>query len=385
VLLLSDVFPPRKGGSGRWLWELYRRLPELDVAVVAGGAPGDRAFDGSSPLPVERLRRRFPSWGLLNRRGSTAYLSAVAQVRRAAARHKSRAIHCGKVLPEGLVGLVGSRLLGVPYLCYAHGEELTLARQSRELRWLAQLVFSRASKVIANSQHTERLLFEDWHIPPERTVVLTPGVDTTRFTPAPPDPVVRQMLGWTDRRVILTVGALQKRKGQDTVIRALPAIRARCPDVMFAVVGEGWELDYLRQLAAECGVADIVRFHGVLEDDIVVQCQQQCDVFVLANRKLGWDFEGFGIVLLEAQACGKPVITGASGGTAETLIPGETGQIVNADTPDELVPVVIDLLENREQCAEMGARGRRWVVARFDWNVLSRRALHVFGDLGGVR
>ena len=124
---------------------------------------------------------------------------------------------------------------------------------------------------------------------------------------------MRARLEWTGRRVVLTVGALQKRKGQDMMIRALPAIRQRCPDVLYAIVGEGWERPYLESLVAELSVADLVQFRATPADDELIECYQQCDLFALPNRQVGWDFEGFGIVLLEAQACGKPVVTGQSG------------------------------------------------------------------------
>src|SRR4029453_2663396 len=126
---------------------------------------------------------------------------------------------------------------------------------------------------------------------------------------------VRKELGRTGRQVVLTVGALQKRKGQDMMIRALPAIRRRCPDVLYAMIGEGWERPYLDKLVADHGVGDLVQFRGTPTDDEMIRCYQQCDLFALPNRQVGWDLEGFGIVLIEAQACGKPVVAGTSGGT----------------------------------------------------------------------
>jgi phosphatidylinositol alpha-1,6-mannosyltransferase len=164
------------------------------------------------------------------------------------------------------------------------------------------------------------------------------------------------------------------------MIRALPAIRRRCPDVLYAVVGEGWEQSYLDQLVREHGVSDLVQFLGVPGDAELIECYQQCDVFALPNRQVGWDFEGFGIVLLEAQACGKPVITGLSGGTSETLVPTETGELVECDTPDRLAAVVADLLEDPARRAKMGGHAREWAVRRFDWQVLSRQAKEVLAS-----
>ena len=380
LLLISEVFPPRLGGSGRWLWELYRRLPEFDVTVLAGAAAGDAAFDRSSPIRIERLKTSFATWGLLSPRGLVAYSRALRQVNSAAARGRPLAVHCGRCLPEGLVGFLYRLRHGVPYWCFAHGEELTLARTSRELEWLTGVVLRRAARVVANSQHTRQLLVDAWSVAPERIVVLTPGVDTTRFVPAAPDPAARASLGWTGRSVILTVGALQKRKGQDMLIRALPEIRRRCPNVLYAVAGEGWERAALERLAVELGVRDAVDFLGAPDEPRLLSCYQQCDLFALPNRQVGWDFEGFGIVLLEAQACGKPVIAGRSGGTVETIVPGETGLIVPCEEPDALAAACAALLESPERRAELGARGREWVVRTFDWKVLARRASDLFAS-----
>jgi phosphatidylinositol alpha-1,6-mannosyltransferase len=117
-------------------------------------------------------------------------------------------------------------------------------------------------------------------------------------------------------------------------------------------------------------------------DDDLVNLYQQCDIFALPNRQVGWDFEGFGIALLEAQASGKPVIAGTSGGAPETLQPGQTGELVDGQSPDALADLTIALLDNPERRAAMGHCARRWVLERFDWNVLTQRAHALFtGDV----
>lgn len=378
ILLVAQVFPPRHGGSGRWLWELYRRLQHATVHVAAGATPGDDAFDRSTSLPISRLSLDFSTWGIMGR-GIPQYGRALVRLHRVARQSKPTAIHAAKALPEGLLGWLLSKWIGVPMACYVHGEELTLAGTSRELRLLTQVVLRSANLLVANSQHSRDILEREWKVNPTRISVMHPGVDTTRFVPAPLDQARRASLGWSDRRVILTVGALQKRKGQDMLIRALPAIRAACADVLYAIAGEGWERAGLEQLAADCGVCDIVQFCGAPSDDTLVTYYQQCDLFVLPNRRVGWDLEGFGIVALEAQACGKAVVVGDSGGAPETIQPGVTGEIVNAETPDRLAQVVIALLDDPPRRAAMGQRGRDWSVTRFDWDVLGRQASRLFG------
>ncbi|HYN08800.1 MAG TPA: glycosyltransferase family 4 protein [Vicinamibacterales bacterium] len=379
ILVLSEVFPPKVGGSGRWLWELHRRLHGYDVHVVAGMTAGDAAFDASSELPIHRMRLKFPNWGVLDPRCGLEYLRAFVRLNRLVAEIRPDVIHCGRCLPEGLLALLLKRRRGVPFVCFAHGEELTLADTSRELRWLTRRVVSGATSIVANTQHTKQILLKTAGASEQKVDVLHPGVDTSLFKPAPPDAVLRERLGWAGRRVVLTVGTLIKRKGQDMLIRALPAIRRRCPDVLYVIVGEGWGKPYLQALAAEERVEDLVQFRGMPTDTELIECYQQCDLFALPNRRIGWDLEGFGIVLIEAQACGKPVIAGRSGGAPETLEPGRTGELIACESPDELARVVPALLEDPERRAALSLHARQLALERFDWPVLTRQAEALFG------
>lgn len=350
------------------MWELYRRLPEGSVAVAAGEHPEAEQFDSTHSLPIQRLPLKFRNWGLLNLTSSRQYWRLVGRLGKIIKAHRPDRLDCGKCLPEGLLAWMCKQRYGIPYLTFVHGEELTLARGSRELTWLTHRVLRGACRIVSNSHHTRGLLERDWGVPRARINVLHPGVDTTKFVPAPRDNVIRERLGWGDRPVILTVGALQKRKGQDMVIRALPTIRQSVPDVLYAIVGEGWERPYLEQLVTEHGVQSHVQFRGVPTDEELVRCYQQCDLFVLANRQVGWDFEGFGIVLLEAQACGKPVITGTSGGTAETLKLGETGEVVDCNQPDQLAEILSTQTINNGWLTTTGQAARNWTETTFAWS-----------------
>ena len=301
------------------------------------------------------------------------YLGAWRALRRTIAAWQPDVLHCGKCVPEGVLAAAVRWTTGLPFVCYVHGEELGLAKTTREFGFLTGRVLRSARTVIANSHHSRQLLVADWGVPPENILVMHPGVDVDRFVPAPPDTAARARLGWTGRRVILTVGALQKRKGQDMMIRALPAVRARCPDVLYSVVGAGWERHYLEQLAREHGVSDAVQFGGLTSEEDLLTCFQQCDLFALPNRRVGWDFEGFGIALIEAQACGRPVIAGNSGGAPETMVTGRTGELVDCNEPQPLAEAAIGLLEDPARLERMGREAREWVVSQFPW-VYARRS-----------
>ena len=376
LLLLSSVFPPQTGGSGRWFWEIYNRLPREHVRAVAGEYAGAAAFDHRHDLAIWRMPLAFESLGIIGKERMRRYLKTTWALRRIVTTEGVGIVHCGKCLPEGLLGWLVKRVTGVPYVCYAHGEELSFS--GRELAWLRRRVFRGAKMVIANSRNTQRLLHDDWDVPETKLRLMHPGVDAERFVPSESDEEVRASLGWRNRKVILTVSRLQKRKGHDMLIRALPVIRRAVPDVLYSIVGDGDERDPLRKLVTELDLEGFVQFRGETTDDELIRCYQQCDLFVLPNRDVDGDFEGFGMVLLEAQACGKPVVAGASGGTAETMSIPETGHVVPCERPDDLAALVVRLLADKSLRASMGEAARVWAVERFSWESLSRQAHELF-------
>ena len=377
-LVVTEVFPPRTGGSGRWLWEIYRRMPREELLVAAGEAADQESFDRSHDVRVERMRLAFPTWGVASAAGLSHYRAAARKLRGLIDDNHFEAIHCGKLLPEGFLAWWLRRRTGLPYICYVHGEELRVVQTSRELKWMARRVLAGAQTIIANSRHTAELLGREWQVPSERVQLLYPGVDTSRFVPAARCEQTRARLGWGNRPVVLTVGRLQIRKGQDQMIRALRQIRQTIPDVLYEIVGDGEERPRLETLVRDEGVSDHVQFRGEASDAEMIECYQQCDLFALPNREVAGDFEGFGMVLLEAQACGKPVLAGASGGTAETMRIPETGRIVDCSRPEPLAEAIAELLSDRPLRERMGTAARRWAVENFDWEALSRMAGAVF-------
>ncbi len=366
ALLISENFPPAIGGTARWFWELYRRLPRTDVVIAAGERAGVVEFDRTHDLRVERLPLSFRDCGLFGWESWRRYRGVASRLRDLIRRHAIDQLHGGRLLPEGWLAL----RCGRPYACYVHGEELNTAETSRQLTWMVVRVLRRASFLVANSQHTAQLLEHRWHVPPETIRILHPGVDSQRFLPADPDERVRTELGWSGRIVILTVGRLQKRKGHDRMIQAVAALRRDFPSVLYAIIGDGEERGPLQDQVGREGLSDFVRFYGEVDDRLLIGAYQQCDLFVLPNRNEGGDFEGFGMVLLEAQACGKAVVAGDSGGTAETLRAGETGVIARCEDPDELSAAVASLLGDRKRREGMEIAARRWITGRFDFDTL---------------
>lgn len=379
VLVLSRVFPPEVGGSGRWLWELYSRFPRSECVVVTRESADGARFDETHHLQVARMALPVDSWGILDWRGASEYLRLYRSLRSIVGEQQIGEVHAACVLPEGFLAWMMWRRTGLPYCVYVHGEELNIASRSRELTWMANRVFGAARLVIANSENTARLLRARWPVSEERLRVLQPGVDTTTHVPALSDPIVRRRLGWGDRPVVLTVGRLQARKGQDQMIRAMPRIRKAIPNALYSIVGNGDDRERLSGLIDELGLRDHVVLQGELRAEELVHAYQQCDLFALPNREVNGDIEGFGLVLLEAQACGKPVLTGDSGGTREAVGAPVTGIVVDCTGPERIADVVIQLLSDRGRLEEMGEAGREWACRNFDWSICVEKARRTFG------
>jgi phosphatidylinositol alpha-1,6-mannosyltransferase len=188
----------------------------------------------------------------------------------------------------------------------------------------------------------------------------------------------KQQMGWQGRKVIITVGRLQERKGQDMMIRATALLKQQFPEILYAIIGRGDRLESLQALTAELNINDHVQFLTEVTDPQMIQCYQQSDVFILPNRTIGNDIEGFGMVLVEAQSCGKPVIAGDSGGTKETMLINESGFVIDCTDADSIYTTVAALLEDPDCCAQMGKVGREHVESELDWQAHVQKASQLF-------
>ncbi|WPL17682.1 GDP-mannose-dependent alpha-(1-6)-phosphatidylinositol monomannoside mannosyltransferase [Thiorhodovibrio winogradskyi] len=378
TILISEIFPPIHGGSGRWFYELYSRLSPDAIIIAAGTAPKASEFDPGQNLRIYRLDLSSPSWGIKSLRGIRFYLRTLNSVKTILDREKVNFIHCGRCIPEGLVGCLLKWLYGIPYICYVHGEELEFSSLSRELSLLVRMTTRNANLLICNSENTRGLLITAFKPDRQKTAVLHPGVDAHKFIPAPYDIGVRRELGWHHRPVILTVGRLQQRKGHDMLIKALPQIIQAHADVLYAIVGDGEERESLEKLVGAHQLEAHVMFMSEIEDTKMIQCYQQCTLFVLPNRAVNKDIEGFGMVLVEAQSCGKPVIAGDSGGTAETMRVGESGYVIDCTKPEPLAAAIIGILNNPGLVKEMGNAARAHIVNHLDWKAHASKASQLF-------
>jgi phosphatidylinositol alpha-1,6-mannosyltransferase len=378
VLVLTENFPPLSGGSGRWFWELYSRLPKEEYLIVADDIAGAADFDTTHQLNILRMPLKSVEWGFRSFRGMKLYWRVFWHIKKIIKQQHITHIHCGRVIHEGVIAWLLKKFTGISYLCYVHGEDVETAATSGELNLMVKQVCKGAVQIICNSQNSANIVQRLGYAQNDKIQILHPGVDSSKFIPAAPDPVFRQNVGWQDRKVIITVGRLQERKGQDMMIRALAELVEDMPDILYAIIGRGDCRAALEVLTKSLSLQQHVMFMDEISDEQMIQCYQQCDVFILPNRTINNDIEGFGMVLVEAQSCGKGVIAGDSGGTRETMKLNESGYIIDCTQPSLIAQTVKGLLDNPDKLKAMGESARQHVVDTLDWQAHVSQAAKIF-------
>jgi len=288
--------------------------------------------------------------------------------------HRFDAIHAFRALPEGLVAWLVARLSFRPVLIYAHGEELTTWGRGGKYKAM-RFALRHADQVIANSEHTRDTL-RDMGVAPGKITLIYPGVDVAVFKPGLDTSGLRENLGIPpDAKLVFSVGRLSRRKGFDQVIRAIARLRKGGMNVHYVLAGTGEDWDYLAGLIKEHYLHGIAHMIGAVADPDLPRWMNACDVFAMPNREINGDNEGFGMVFIEASACGKPVLAGNAGGTGAAVQDGLTGLRVEGTSLDDVVEGLTRLLSGNDDVREMGLSGILRVQAKFAWERVADKTL----------
>jgi len=370
TLLITNDFPPRPGGIQQFVNNLAVRQPPGSIVVYTSRWKGWEAFDAEQPFPVVREE-------------TSVLLPTPAVARRAAeiARdYGCDAVWFGAAAPLGLLAHGLRRRAGIErVVALTHGHEVgwaalpvarsmlrRIARGADVVTYLGEYTRVRLARAIGGLTTLERL---------------PPGVDTNQFRPTVDGSAVRRRYGLRDRPVIVCVSRLVRRKGQDTLIRALPRIRQRVRDAALLIVGGGPYRSTLEVIAREEGVADHVVITGSVPWAELPSHYAAGDVFAMPcrTRRGGLDVEGLGIVYLEASATGLPVVAGDSGGAPDAVLDGETGFVVPGRDRDALVDRLTQLLTDPALAKRLGAAGREWVETEWRWDTQAARLAALLG------
>lgn len=339
-LLVTNDFPPKVGGIQSYLWELWRRLPPDDVTVLTTAYDGAAAFDAQQPFRIERPGPKV----LLPRRALVTEVDALAR------EVNADVIFVDPVLP---LGAIVPKLTAAPVVLITHGAEMTVTGRSWLTRAKTRRILDAVAAVVAAGEYPAR---EAARVRPGVPgIVIPPGVDPDRFTPPDPlaRPIVRERFGLdADRFLVLGVSRLVPRKGFDVLIDAVGRLDAT---VELAIAGAGRDRRRLERRAHKAGVSDRVHFLGRVPDVDLPDLYGCADVFAMCCRErwAGMEAEGFGIVFLEAAACGVPQVAGRSGGSHEAVADGETGFVVESRDTDAVRSAIAQLRDDDDLRAQM--------------------------------
>ncbi|MGW0880904.1 glycosyltransferase family 4 protein [Streptomyces sp. NPDC002671] len=372
TLIVTNDFPPRPGGIQAFLHNMALRLDPGRLVVYAStwkrsreGVEATAAFDAEQPFTVVRDR-------------TTMLLPTPQATRRAVGllrEHGCTSVWFGAAAPLGLMAPTLRAAGAKRLVATTHGHEAGWAQLPAARQLLRRIGESTDAITYLGEYTRSRIATALTPHAAGRMVQLPPGVDEKTFHPASGGEEVRARLGLTDRPVVVCVSRLVPRKGQDTLIKAMPRILADEPDAVLLIVGGGpYERD-LRRLARESGVEASVRFTGAVPWSELPAHYGAGDVFAMPcrTRRGGLDVEGLGIVYLEASATGLPVVAGDSGGAPDAVLDGETGWVVRGDSVDDTAERIVVLLQDAELRRRMGERGRQWVEEKWRWDLLAEK------------
>jgi phosphatidylinositol alpha-1,6-mannosyltransferase len=359
TLLVTNDFPPRAGGIQTYLHAFAERIPAGELAVYAPAWPGAAEFDAAFPHPVHR----HPTSLML------PVPAVAARAVRLAREHRATTVWFGAAAPLALLGPHLRRHAGIERVVGStHGHEVGWSMLPGARQALRR-IGSDADAITTISRYTRGRVAAAFG-PLAALEVLPAGIDAECYRP---DPAARARLrrryGLGAVPLVVCVSRLVARKGQDSLVRALPLVRDRVPGARLLLVGDGPDGGRLRRLAAQVGVADHVVFTGSVPAAEMPAHHAVGDVFALPcrTRGRGLDVEGLGIVLLEAAASGLPVVAGESGGAPETVQEGRTGHVVDGRDIPALATTVAGLLADPGRARQMGAAGRAWMQREWAW------------------
>jgi phosphatidylinositol alpha-1,6-mannosyltransferase len=383
LLIATPDFPLWDGGISTVAFEVAKGFARRGhhVGVMAPRQqPGDREFDRTLPFKVFRVRN------LKDKYLKMAYHTIVMD--RIVRQHDFGYVMAQSWYPSGIAAAFVSSRRTVGMSLTVHGNEILNKKFSAPF-WKKRMrrVFEQADCIFCVSDDIARKtreVFPDLRGLDRKTTVIFNGVDSGIFTPNPPKTGLVEQYGLKGKRVILTLARLVERKGQDMVIRALPEIRQRVGDVVYLVCGKGSHESELRRLAEECGVSEHVIFAGFVANEERVDYYNLCDIYAMPSREIPekGDVEGFGITYLEANACGKPVIGGKSGGVFDAVVDGATGLLVDPEDIISVAEACVLLLTDGELARTLGTKGRERVVKSFNWDAIcSRMEQKILADM----
>ena len=367
ILLVTNDLGPQAGGIESFILGLLGELDGSDIVIYTSSEPGDQTFD-------KKLRQKY---GVEVIRDRAKILLPTPRVNRSVARvmkqYKSEYVWFGAAAPLGWMAGHLRRHGAKRIVAITHGHEVWWSKV-----WPFTLVMKAMSQKIDAfgylGDFTKRAMSSAISTQ-LKMVRIAPGISINHFTPGTKSEELAKELDVFGKKVIVCVGRLVHRKGQDRLIEAMPDVLKKIPDAVLLIVGEGPRREALKKLVAEKELENSVKIAGRLSYEQLPMVIRLGDIFAMPSRSrfFGLEVEGLGIVYLEASACGVPVIAGASGGAPDAVLPGETGLVVDGTDVEAISASIVYLLNDDELRSRMGKRGREWAVNEWSWEMWGKR------------
>lgn len=381
ILFVSSNFPPVVGGSSVVYQQICRRLSGRLVALGSRTSlNGDvwrdlEAADSSCGFTLHRIHALQPSPINIKRSRIQIFIDrfridlpimirTTVEVVRIAKKYQVKSVCLGELVGLGWLVFPLRYFLGLRVIIYTHGEEITQDGSWLLSRWRGTFL-RHANKIVSVSQFCKGQIISKFGVVPSQIHIIRNGVDLDRFAH-----VATSIDGFAGKRTdvtVLSVGRLVERKGQEMLLRAMRLVLARMPGVRCMIVGDGPLRPKLEGLIETLGLNGICTLHSNINEQQLVRLYQECDVFALPCHTLpDGDTEGFGLVFLEANACGIPVVAGAAGGTIEAVCDGVNGLLIDGTDPHSIADAIVRILVDEEfaRCLVRGgiawARSHNW-------------------------
>ena len=375
ILILSSEFPPGPGGIGTHAYQLGKYLSSQSHSVMVL-SPQDYAkqkeideFNAAQTFEIIRLQScAFKPFQIFQR---------LFVILKSLAHFKPELV----IASGGKTSWVVSMLLKpkkIPWVLIGHGTEF--GDHGLLNSWFTKISGNAADAVICVSEYTKEAL-HTFGIDKPPVFVIHNGADHTLYYPLPDNEIrsLRNEHGARDKFVLLTVGRVYNRKGQEVVIRALPLILKSHPEVVYWMVGIPQDQQKLTDIADKLRVRDHIRFWGKVSNQKMVGYYNACDLFVMTSRQLvNGNFEGFGIAVIEAALCGKAAVVSKNSGLAEAVKHDETGLIVPQNDPVNTAEAILRLIENRRELESLSSQARYNAIENQTWDKVGANYLNVF-------
>lgn len=365
-LIITIDFPPTIGGVQNYIYNLFNNIKKKkDFIVLAPIVDGCEEFDRKQDFKI--YRKKYSGNYVVNLIKIFYYTTNIIKKKR-----YIKLIHCIHVFPTGIVAYFINKIFKKKYIIYTYAKDITFPKSFFFSKLLLKKILKNSHRIITISDFTKNEMLE-LGIEREKIIKICPGIGINRFYKKKRKKALIKKYDLYNKKIIFSVSRLIKRKGFDMVVKSLPLVINKIPNVKYLIAGEGPEKKEIIRLAKDKNLEKYVEFIGEIKEEELIDYYNLCDIFIMPSRNIKGDTEGFGIVFLEANMCEKPVIGGNSGGIPDSIRDNVSGLLVNPLSEEDIAEKIVRILTDEGLAKRLGEEGRRRAIREFDWKNISKR------------